>query len=514
MIQRLSSKLVSHNGDTLYNKIKEIDSKFTVDVKEIPRNYTQVYKEPIQEGDNPQGLGESGNYYFIVYDKPNAVHVKRVHKLTGETEDSAPFPMNAHPQGLLVESDDVVMFTHANTGLLAKYNFKTGVTSASNVEGLVADYPCCWDGVDTIYQLDTVNSGQSQDGRFDVIRMYSIKSGSKSGTISLPREMVREGFVQGIAFYDGELFAYTGGSYSGTDTSNKNVTSIYHFTQGGLVKSSLQFYAAGFAQVFPNVDAPSNIQYEAQGIVVYNGIISLLCYTGSGQANILRGSIEEVANSKRISTGVGATAYTRLVRYDRFQDLNIGNDELAASGDALAKLAGRMLDNSELECNLDYTNYSAITSQIGEQYGVLRLYRANAYRIFGEVHLNANNSGSSKKINFSIVNNVTQPMCYTMQYRKKSDIIYSDAKVAVSGDIINMDYTKYNKFTVLLTHGAGTNPASLHTFDVGDIQWLIDNDQGVYLTDGTGSISAKFTAQGLSVTGATNNPIIRRVLAG
>lgn len=103
----------------------------------------------------------------------------------------------------------------------------------------------------------------------------------------MPREIVREGVVQALDYDDGLLYCYTGGAYVGGETSNKRVTSIYCSSLNGQLLSGANYRADSFTSAFQ--PTTTNVGYEAQGISCRKCRISILCFTGSIQANILIG---------------------------------------------------------------------------------------------------------------------------------------------------------------------------------------------------------------------------------
>ncbi|HBE5204042.1 TPA: hypothetical protein KMA40_001473 [Escherichia coli] len=314
-------------------------------------------------------------------------------------------------------------------------------------------YGFCYDGDDKIYQLDLAGQAVNTDGRFDQIRVYSISQMKRIGIIPMPREIAREGFVHALDYHDGLLYYYTGGAYVGVETSNKRVTSIYCSSLNGQLLSGANYRADSFASVFQ--PTTTNVGYEAQGISCRKERISILCFTGFIQANILIGSKDVVSGSSLVIQNINSSSYRRVFTYSSFGDLNISNSDLA-SGDDIGLLANRMLDNSILECPLDVTNWSAITNQVGVTADNIRIYRGNANRISGLVFVSSSDANPYNYV-FSVYAGVTSPVLRLSNTRVKSKVLYTGAIVATIGDLISFDTSTYSSITILVTNTASTN---------------------------------------------------------
>lgn len=419
----------------------------------------------------------------------------------------------------MITDNEVIYVTPVSTGAysysgsLTKYNFATNTTQTISFESgtqMSTTYGFCYDGDDKIYQLDLAGQAVNTDGRFDQIRVYSISQMKRIGIIPMPREIVREGFVQALDYHDGLLYYYTGGAYVGVETSNKRVTSIYCSSLNGQLLSGANYRADSFASAFQPATT-ANVGYEAQGISCRKGRISILCFTGSIQANILIGSKDLASGSSLVIQNINSSSYRRVFTYSSFGDLNISNSDLA-SGDAIGLLANRMLDNSILECPLDATNWSAITNQVGVTAGNIRIYRGNANRISGLVSVSSSDANPYNYV-FSVYAGVTSPVLRLSNTRAKSKVLYTGAIVATIGDLISFDTSTYSSITILVTNTATTNACVAGEYGSGLIKYLIDTSQTIVLSNTIATLGFKFTGTGMQVMSVSGSPIVKAVLA-
>ncbi|MER2910324.1 phage head-binding domain-containing protein [Morganella morganii] len=519
-----ASMVGTDSGSTVQDELDVLNNKH---IFEMPTYFKNVHSEPINGEDYPQGLAESDNYWFIIYTdrttSPQKSHIKRIDKETGASIDSGDIQYGDLHNIAVLNDNEVIYVTPVSTGSysysgsLTKYNFTTGSTLAMTFESgtkMSTTYGFCYDGVDKLYQIDLVSQNiNNPDGRFDQIRVYSISQMKRIGIIPMPREVVREGFVQALDCHQGMLYFYTGGSYIGNDPSNKRVTSIYLSSLNGQLLSGANYRADSFASAF-QPDNTSVIGYEAQGISCRDGKVKILCFTGQSQANILIGSRTIDGDGIAITQNVNGSSYIREVRFSSFNELNISNSDLM-QGDALGLIASRMLDNSVLECALDPANWSAITSQLGISVGVIRIYRANKSRVYGEVFtVNYDSTNASRRVSFSIYNGVTDAMTISNNYRYTPKIIYSDSALATVGQEINLNWDLYTSISVLVTNSSAPNPAGVLNIHSGIAKFCIENNQNLAVGNGVATVNLSITSSGIRVVGISGTqPIIRRVLA-
>ncbi len=510
----------TESGSTVQDELDALSSKY---IFEMPSYFRCAYYEPISGQDYPQGLAESDNYWFIIYTdrsaSPQKSHIKRIDKVTGYIVDSGDILYGDLHNLSVLNDNEVIYVTPVSTGAysysgsLTKYNFSTNTTQTISFESgtqISTTYGFCYDDDDKLYQLDLAGQAVNTDGRFDQIRVYSISQMKRIGIIPMPREIVREGFVQALDYHDGLLYYYTGGSYVGVETSNKRVTSIYCSSLNGQLLSGANYRADSFASAFQPTTT-TNVGYEAQGISCRKGRISILCFTGSIQANILIGSKDIVCGSSLVIQNINSSSYRRVLTYSSFGDLNISNSDLA-SGDAIGLLANRMLDNSILECPLDATNWSAITNQVGVAAGNIRIYRGNANRISGLVSVSSSDANPYNYV-FSVYAGVTSPVLRLSNTRAKSKVLYTGAIVATIGDLISFDTSTYSSITILVTNTASTNACVAGEYGSGLLKYLIDTSQTIVLSNTIATLGFKFTGTGMQVMSVSGSPIVKSVLA-
>lgn len=510
----------TESGSTVQDELDALSNKY---IFEMPSYFRSVYYEPISGQDYPQGLAESDNYWYIIYTdrstSPQKSHIKRINKKNGQSLDSGYIMYGDLHNVAVITDNEVIYVTPVSTGAysysgsLTKYNFSTNTTQTISFEPgtqMSTTYGFCYDGDDKLYQLDLAGQAVNTDGRFDQIRVYSISQMKMIGIIPMPREIVREGFVQALDYHDGLLYYYTGGAYVGGETSNKRVTSIYCSSLNGQLLSGANYRADSFASAFQPTTT-TNVGYEAQGISCRKGRISILCFTGSIQANILIGNKDIVSGSSLVIQNINASSYRRVFTYSSFADLNISNSDLA-SGDAIGLLANRMLDNSILECPLDATNWSAITNQLGITAGNIRIYRGNANRISGLVSVSPSDANPYNYV-FSVYAGATSPILRLSNTRDKSKVLYTGAIVATIGDFISFDTSTYSSITILVTNTVSSNACVAGEYGSGLIKYLIDTSQTIVLSNTIATLGVKFTGAGIQVMSVSGSPIVKAVLA-
>lgn len=508
------------SGESVQDELNSLSKKY---IFEMPSYFKSAYHEVISGQDYPQGLAESDNYWFIIYtnrsSSPQKSHIKRISKLTGQSSDSGYINYGDLHNVAVITDDEVLYVTPVSAGAysysasLTRYDFSENTTTTVAFEAgtqMSTTYGFCYDGDDKIYQLDLVGQAANPDGRFDHVRVYSISQMKQIGIVPMPREIVREGFVQALDYHNGFLYYYTGGAYLGIETSNKRVTSIYCSSLNGQLISGANYRADSFASAFQPL-ITTNVGYEAQGISCRKGRISLLCLTGSIQANILTGSKGRDDGYMLVMQYINSSSYRRVFTYSSFGDLNISNSSLAA-GDAIGLLCNRMLDNSILECALDATNWSSITSQLGISAGNMRNYKANSNRITGVVSVSSSD-GNPYNYVFSVYSGVTSSILRLSCSRSKSKVLYTGAIVATVGDSVSFDTSTYSSIKLLVTNSTSTNACAIGEYNSGLIKYLIDTNQSIALSNVNATLGFRLTTSGLQVISVSGNPIIKAILA-
>lgn len=507
MVGTESGQTVQVELDTLSSSTAGLSATW-----ELPNRLTERFHKELVSGQNPQGFGESENYYFVAYDAGVNGYVSRIDKHTG-IEQAGNAITTAHGQGVMVQSDDVVYLSHSN-GNIIRYTFSTGATQiiplagTSNLPtGFKAGQPFCWDGVDLIYQLDVEGDGGSPDGSYDQIRVYSLSAGAHQQILPLQRDMVKEGTVQGIQYHKGMLYLYTGGSYSGVNDSNQNVTSIYIVSLGGRIINSRQYYAATFASVFKN-PASSYVYYEAQGISVFGGNVTLMFYAGTrlviAEQNDVSGNV--------IFQGVNSTSYIWKQQYTRLQDLRLSPANLSTASDVFGAIANSMPNVSELFVSIDSTLYPAVATACGITSGNLTVRRYNQFR--ADVIITGVDATGTPCMGLSWVSSgVSMPIKWVQKGLKHFVLRYDNATVAVNGPLTISNISTCDTMILHITHTSATNPVTPYKFTRSEIDFYVANSTPLYISDFSGAISFTFTSTGINITGVSGGAILRRAIS-
>lgn len=522
------SALVAYSPDeTVQDAISSLSNR----VKGIPSRFKSLYEEDLLGNNYAQGMDETENYWFICYVdasvSPIVSRVKRIKKSDMTTVTYGPIN-NTAIHNLIILNDDEILHPSpvpGNDGYqyvssLTKYNFATTATSTIPFPSINSAYAMCWDGEDIIYQLDlfnqAVSSGDIGDGRFDQIRSYSLSAASFLGCIPMPREIVREGFVQDMHWHKGYFYFITGASFNGTETSNTRVTSMYKVSDAGILLEGKNFRADSFASEIGFHGAPAVI-YEAQGISVLNGKLSALIYTGvSGVGaafHIITEAVRSDPSSVEIRQGIGASSYRRKFFYTTFSDLNVSNATLASSGDAVGYLSRRMLDNSELSCALDSTGYPAITSQLGIPAGSIFIRRDNANRIFGEVTTSGGAGAVSYIYRFSVFSGSTTPLMRVSVQNDSSGVVYQGSVAATVGNTFSVAWNTFSSVSIFVSNVSSANPCGVLTLTSSQAKHCYNNGRSLVVSNGPASLSILPTATGFNVVGVSGSPVVALILS-
>ncbi len=331
----------------------------------------------------------------------------------------------------------------------------------------------------------------------------------------MPREIVREGFVQDMHWHKGYFYFITGASFTGTELSNTRVTSIYKASDAGILLEGKNFRADTFASRIGYHGNPATT-YEAQAVSVLNGKLSALIYcgipgSGSSFHLITEAEATDLAGVE-INQGIGATSYRRNFIYNTFSDLNVTNSTLSASGDAVGYLATRMLDNSELSCSLDSANYPAITNQLGIPAGSIFIKRHNANRIYGEVCTSGGAGAVSNTYRFSVFGGAMTPLTRVTMQGIVSGALYQGNSVAAVGNVFNVNWDLYNTVSILVSNSSSANPAGVLSVPTSLARYCYTNGRTLAVTNGVATLSISITATGFSVVGVTNSPVVSLIL--
>lgn len=514
-----ASLIGTDEGLTVQEKINSFSK-----IKNIPSKFKSIHEDLINSTMYPQGIAESDNFIFImkcdVHVSPIMSHIVRINKSTKDEE--LYIVENAAIHDVIVLSDDEIIHVspvdnndgYAYVESLTQYNFKTKSASSFDFPKMNSAYAITWDGKDTLYQLDLFNqqvsSGDIGDGRYDNIRSYSLSKKEFLGCLPMPREIVREGFVQSMHYDNGVFYFFTGGSFSGTETSNKRVTSVYKASDAGLLIEGKNFRADSFAQKI-GVNGEDGVSYEAQGIVTFKGVMKLLIFVGKPGVGTSWHVIQEDVNGSEIRQGIGSSSYMREIIYNNFSDINIDNASLLSSGDALGALAGRMLNNSKLITALDPINYSAITNQLGINSGYIEITRVNPHRIYGVVK-STSSKLPSYTYTFSVFGRESTPLVRNDQSLINPYNLYEGASIVDTSTEIRIDTKRYSKITVFMTNSSLGNPCGILTLTSDVMNTIISLDTAVFISNGNASLSFKLSDSKLRVITASGSPIIQKII--
>ena len=517
--KRGASLIGTDDGLTVQEKINSLSK-----IKNIPSRFKSIHEDIIDSTMCPQGIAESDNFIFImkcdVHVSPILSHIVRINKNTKNEE--LYIVENAAIHDVIVLNDDEIIHVspvdnndgYAYVESLTRYNFETKSASSFDFPKMSSAYAITWDGEDTLYQLDTFNqqiaSGDVGDGRFDNIRSYSLSKKEFLGCLPMPREIVREGFVQSMHYDNGVFYFFTGGSFLGTETSNKRVTSVYKASDAGLLIEGKNFRADSFAQKI-GMNGEAGVSYEAQGIVTFKGVMKLLIFVGKPGVGTSWHVIQEDVNGSEIRQGIGASSYMREIIYNNFSDINIDNASLLSSGDALGALAGRMLNNSKLITALDPINYSAITNQLGINAGYIEITRVNPHRIYGVVK-STSSQLPSYTYTFSVFGRVSTPLIREDQSLITPQNLYEGATIVNTSTEIRIETKRYSKITIFMTNSSIGNPCGILTLTSDVINTIISLDTGVFISNGPASLSFKLTNDKLRVISVSGSPIIQKII--
>lgn len=138
----------------------------------------------------------------------------------------------------------------------------------------------------------------------------------------------------------------------------------------------------------------------------------------------------------------------------------------------------------------------AITSQLGISSGNIRIYKANSNRISGTVS-QSSSDGTPYVTNFSVYSGVTSVFLRNLSTRTKSKILYTGALIATAGYVVNFDNHTYTSISIACTNSSSSNPYAINAYSSGNINFLIDNNVSVAISNGNSIIQFVFTSTGI-----------------
>lgn len=475
-----SGNTVQYELDSLHKSVDTIPSKFSI-----------VYSEDIVGTDYAQSLAETDNYWFIGYDHDHAGHVKRIRKSDLSTIDSGVIT-SSHLQGIAVIDDNTIMVGGNNDGEVIKYSYNTGASTIIKTPEFRKDYPFCWDG-DYIYQIQNMDPNLST-AEFTYLSVIKVGVGVVGRNCML-RNYIRQGYIQGITIHNGELVLFTGGSYSGDKSANKNLATVYKTSLSGNLLDSKMFYKSSFISNFGTSQS-----FESQGISMSKSELTLLCYI-SGKLILLK---EDKISGKE----VGYSFSLNEVFYYGISEIGITDSQLSSAGIQL--IINTMVENSRLiqSISADTPNLQQI---IGMQYGILEIVKINNYRAVCRFDYCASGGSSPKSAISYVFGDVATPFYYHKLSRITSPVLYQSNTAAIIGLIPIAGILDLNKLVIEITNTSVANPVVRNSYDSDDIKHMIDNSVSVVAAVGGSDISYRITSSGIQVIAKTGSPIIRFV---
>lgn len=479
--------IVTESGSTVQNEIDSLNKS----INTIPYKFRAVYSEDIVGTDYAQGLAENENYWFIGYDHDHAGHVKRIKKSDLTYVDSGTIT-SSHLQGIAVIDDNTIMIGGDNDGEMIRYSFSLGTSTIIQTTDFRKDYPFCWDG-EYIYQMQNTDQNIST-AEFSYLAIIKPGVGlvRRSGMF---RKYIRQGYIQGISIHNGELVFFTGGSFSGDKSANRNIATIYKTSLSGELIDSKMFYKTSFIANFGTTQS-----YESQGISIVDSIVTISCYI-SGKLVFL---MEDSDEGKEIGTSFSLDE----VFYYGISDIGVTDSQLSASG--LPLIVSTMVENSRLiqSISSDTPNLQSI---IGMQYGVLEIIKITNYRAICRFYYDASDLSSPKSAISYVYGDLATPFYYHKLGRITSPVLYQSTTIATVGTISIPNILSLNKLVVEVTNTTPTNPVVRNVYDTDDMNHMLSNSVSVVASASGSDVSYRITSTGIQILAVSGSPIIRYV---
>lgn len=487
LIGTASGENAQYEFDSLHKSVDTIPSKFRA-----------IYSEPIVGSDNAQGLSENDKYIFMSYDNVGTCHVKRINKSDFSSVDSGPIS-TSHGQGIAVISDNVVVVGGNTNGQVSRYNFQTGTTENIDIPGFRKDYPFCYNN-GVIYQLNNSDTS-TETAKFDFLSVYDLNSTNKIGDYSINRDYTKQGVIQSVTYHNGQLIFYTGGSFSGSDTGGKNLTTIYKTSLDGNLLDAKTLLKSSFIAAFN--DGSLNY-YEAQGCSYYGNRLMLQCVIGDRVYLLI-----EDDNG----TTIDSTFKVNDVTFHSIADVGYTDAELVS--DPVATIISAMVDNSTL-----YQVISSATPKlIGALYpgatGFMKFTRINQFRGLAEFY-QTDNTNKIKHAVASVYNGVSSPFYFTKIGRYTSGSVYSSSSVITTtgnNAILIPGLNNYEKIVIEVTQTTSTNAITKEMFDFDDIRHYISSQLPINISIATSTVTIRFNTAGggLDIVAISGSPIIKNI---
>lgn len=476
-----SGNSVQYELDSLHKSVDTIPSKFSI-----------AYSENIVGTDYAQGLAETNDYWFIGYDNDHSGHVKRIRKSDFSSIDSGTIT-SSHLQGIAVIDDNTIMVGGNNEGEIIRYNFATGVSTTLNTTGFRKDYPFCWDG-EYIYQMQNTDPNISTGEFYYVARI--IPGDGIVGYFTMERKFVRQGYIQSFDVFNGQLVFFTGGSFSGVQTGNKNIATVYKTSLSGDLLDVKMFYKTSFISSFGN---PLVQSFESQSISFFKNKVSLLCYI-SGEMKIL----VENRNGKIIGSPYGS----KPVSYFGMSEINLDDADLVT--DPIAQIVNAMVDNSFMSQPVS-SSTPRLQGAVGYDTGCLYIEKITNYRAIARFYYDGSDFVSPKHGISYVFGETSTPFYFTKMTRKSSPTLYTSTTVAVVGIITIPSISSLNRMVMEVTQTSATNAVTRQAFEADDISHAISNSVAYSMQIGSSAITFRLLNNGINLIDVTGSPIVRFV---
>ena len=504
-----ASTIGTESGKTVQEELDTLEETSTILAnsiyKPIPVKYSPNYSQVMVASVNPQGLAQDATYWYITEDTSSGgaytCTLSRINKVTN-TKETFPGTFGTHGQGIGILPSGEVFIGGATNSFITVINFSAGTSSQVACTGFMKDFPFCYDSkTDLIYQLQDADGTSANITRIAVL---SRTAGFISDN-SIDRKLVKPGYPQGITTDGSFLYVTCGNSWSAASTGTWNdYWACFKVSLTGQVIERAMFRRTSMGVLAGGITVTS---HEPQAVSWFEGKLSFLQYIGSSSATNAVIFTEDAEGS-----AIRAVPKNLWVSYYSLDELGINAASLVA-GSALSTIAAAMPDNSDVTFSL--SNEAALLADTGIGYGVCKITRVNANRI-NVVTTEASSGLTSSQVcavSYVGIYGSVQSAPKLLRGVKPVALAYEGTTVATAPSTITVPgISNCNELVIHITHTGGTNPVTPHKFTRDEINYYVTNTITLYLGDGTGFMSCQFTSTGLSITGVTGSPIVRRVL--
>lgn len=473
--------------------------------KPIPVKYSPDYSQVMTASVNPQGLAQDDAYWYITEDTSSGgaytCTLSRINKITNAKE-TFPGTFGTHGQGIGILSSGEVFIGGATNSSITVINFTAGTSSQVDCIGFMKDFPFCYDSkTDLIYQLQDADGTSANITRIAVL---SRTAGFISDN-SIDRKLVKPGYPQGITTDGSFLYVTCGNSWAAASTGTWNdYWACFKVSLTGQVIERAMFRRTSMGVLAGGITVTS---HEPQAVSWYKGKLSFLQYIGGSSATNAVIFTEDSDGS-----AIRAVPKNLWVDYYSLDELGINTSSLT-SGSSLRTIVGALPDNASVTFSL--SNEAAFLADTGIAFGVCKITRINANRAYAVAvesssELTATSNGN---VSFVSIYGTIQSAPKMVRGSKPITLGYEGTIVATAPSTITVSgMASCNELIIHITHTAGTNPVAPYRFTKDEINYYVTNSTTLYLGDGHGFMSIQFTSTGISITGVTGSPIVRRVL--